>query len=60
MQTLKQFLSERNAKMKVRYDSLLKEMKQKEAIAIVAAEFDLGNEMVYTIVRRNNTKNRAN
>lgn len=60
MQTLKQFLSERNAKMKARYGSLVKEMKQKDAIAIVATEFDLGTESVYTIVCRSNSKNRAN
>ncbi len=59
MQTLKQFLSERNEQMKARYNSLIGKKTQKDAIDEIASEYKLSWETVYSIVARSN-KNRAN
>lgn len=60
MNTVKQFIQERNANIKARFSDLKKEKLRDEALETVAKEFGLSIDSINTIVYRNNIKNRAN
>lgn len=59
MNTVKQFIAERNEKIRARYNVLKTENTQEETLDKVASEFGLSKDSINTIVFRS-TKNRAN
>lgn len=59
MNSVKQFIAERNQKIKNRFFLLKQTMKRNDALMVVATEFELSTDSINTIVYRNN-KNRAN
>lgn len=59
MTVYKQYLTERNEKIRTRYNVLKTENTQEETLDKVASEFGLSKDSINTIVFRSN-KNRAN
>ncbi|KGO89575.1 hypothetical protein [Flavobacterium suncheonense] len=60
MNSVKNFIDERNQKIRDRYHVLKADNKRNETLEIVASEFGLSTSSISTIVFRKNTKNRAN